>query len=130
MKKIIALVLALIMSFSLVSVAFATDVDTLPEAPETEETEQTDAEKLLGEYSWILDLPAGTVIPAFKIAKIALKFLKVYVKICSAFGLDPLETGKFLFDYIGGVIEDNKDKLPELNLGDDAATETFALLVA
>ena len=119
MKKIIALLLTLVMAFSLASVAFATEGDVaLPEAPETEENGSLadTAEDLLGEYSWILDLPSGSLIPAFKIAKIALKFLKVYVKICDAFGLDPMETGKFLFDYIGGVIEDNKDKLPEINV--------------
>ena len=117
MKKIIALLLTLVMAFSLASVAFAEEVTTAPEAPETEENGSIadSAEELLGEYSWILDLPAGSLIPAFKIAKIALKFLKVYVKICDAFNLDPMETGKFLFDYIGGVIEDNKDQIPELS---------------
>ncbi len=118
MKKIIALLLTLIMTFSLASVAFATEGEVAPEAPETEADGSVvdKAEELLGEYSWILDLPAGSLVPALKIAKIALKFLKVYVKICAVFGLDPLETGKFLFDFIGGVIEDNKDKLPEITV--------------
>ncbi len=118
MKKIIALLLTLIMTFSLASVAFATEGEVAPEAPETEADGSVvdKAEELLGEYSWILDLPASSLKPALKIAKILLKFLKVYVKICSAFGLDPLETGKFLFDFVGGVIEDNKDKLPEITV--------------
>ncbi len=119
MKKIIALLLALIMTFSLASVAFATEGETTDTADKTV-TEK--AEELLGEYDWILDLDAGTILPALKIAKIALKFLKVYVKICGVFGLDPIETGKFLFDYVAKVVEENKDKLP----GGDATTETPA----
>ena len=115
MKKIIALFLALIMTFSLASVAFATEGEVAPEAPETEADGSIvdSAEELLGEYSWILDLPAGSLVPALKIAKIALKFVKVYIKICAAFGLDPMDTAKFIFDYIGGVVEENKDKIPE-----------------
>ncbi len=116
MKKIIALLLTLIMTFSLASVAFAAEGEVAPEAPEAEGSVVDKAEELLGEYSWILDLPASSLKPALKIAKIALKFLKVYVKICNAFGLDPLETGKFLFDFVGGIIEDNKDKLPEITV--------------
>lgn len=124
MKKIIALLLALIMTFSLAAVAFATEggEGEAPEAAPADKTVIEQAEELLGEYSWILDLPAGTIVPALKIAKIALKFLKVYIKICDVFGLDPIETGKFLFDYIAKVVEENKDKLP----GGDANTETPA----
>ena len=120
MKKIIALLLALIMTFSVGTLAFAEDATT--EEPATDKTVIEQAEELLGEYSWILDLPAESIIPALKIAKILLKFLKVYVKICDAFGLDPIETGKFLFDYIAKVVEENKDKLP----GGDATTDTTA----
>ena len=132
MKKIIALLLALIMTFSVATVAFATEgeattPDTETTAPaEGEENGELDilgtVEGFLGEYEWILDLPFGVVPPALKIAKIALKFLKVYIKICDAFGLDPIETGKFLFDYIAKVVEENKDNLP----GGDATTETPA----
>ncbi len=121
MKKIIALLLALIMTFSVGTLAFATEGETVEE-PTTDKTVIEQAEDLLGEYSWILDLPAESILPALKIAKILLKFLKVYVKICDAFGLDPIETGKFLFDYIAKVVEENKDKLP----GGDATTETPA----
>ena len=121
MKKIIALLLALIMTFSVGTLAFATEGETVEE-PTTDKTVIEQAEDLLGEYSWILDLPAESIIPALKIAKILLKFLKVYVKICDAFGLDPIETGKFLFDYIAKVVEENKDKLPS----GDATTETPA----
>ena len=130
MKKIIALLLALMMTFSVATVAFATEAEapeadtetTAPEAPEEDKPVSDQLDEMLGEYDWILDLPFGTVKPALKIAKIALKFLKVYIKICDVFGLDPIETVKFLFDYIAKVVEENKDKLP----GGDANTETPA----
>ena len=78
MKKFIALLLALLMTFSVATVAFATDA-TAP-APETS-TEETTEEIDLGEYQWILDLPLWTLKPGLKIAKIALKFVKVYLKL-------------------------------------------------
>ena len=67
MKKIIALLLALIMTFSVATVAFAEDVTDEP----AEETILTDVKEFLGEYEWILDLPAGVIPPALKLAKIA-----------------------------------------------------------
>ena len=115
MKKIIALLLALIMTFSVATVAFATEGEAT--APETEttvpaegETEgegsiTDDLDEMLGEYSWILDLPFGTVGPALQIAKMALKFLKVYLKICAVFNLDPQETAESIFEWIGGLAE-------------------------
>ena len=111
MKKIIALLLALIMTFSVATVAFATEGETTDVA--TEEKASDKVAEFIEGYEWILDLPAGSILPALKIAKIALKFVKVYVKICNVFNLDPMETGKFLFDYITKVVEENKDKLPE-----------------
>lgn len=75
MKKFIALLLALLMTFSVATVAFAAD-ETAPEAPETS-TEEID----LGEFQWILDLPLWTLKPGLKIAKIALKFVKIYLKL-------------------------------------------------
>lgn len=76
MKKIIALLLALLMTFSVATVAFAAE-ETAP--AETETTEEID----LGEYQWLLDLPLWTVGPGLKIAKIALKFVKLYLKLSS-----------------------------------------------
>ncbi len=115
MKKIIALLLALIMTFSVATVAFATDAeapaDTETSAPADGETTEEDKpvsdqlDEMLGEYDWILDLPFGTVKPALKVAKIALKLVLVYVKICRAFNLDPMETAQGILEFIGGLTE-------------------------
>lgn len=129
MKKIIALLLALIMTFSVATVAFATegeiaDADTETTAPVDTPEEEKLSDKLgamLGEYEKLLDLPFGVVGPALKIAKIALKFLKVYLKICDVFHLDPVDTAYAIFDYVGGVLEDNGVELP--NIGTETPEE-------
>lgn len=119
MKKIIALLLALIMTFSMGTVAFAEgDVTEAPEtnAPVVEEegTEGTDEAPILGEYDWILDLPFGTVKPALKIAKIVLKLAKVYVKLGFVFGfIDKEAFMQQVYDFIGGLIGDAE--APEVN---------------
>ena len=104
MKKIIALLLALMMTFSVATVAFAEG---------TEEESTPSAEEMLGEYAWILDIPAGTIAPALKFAMFALKAAKVYVKICGIFNLDPVETAGKIVDFIEKVLEDNKVEEPE-----------------
>ncbi len=131
MKKIIALLLALIMTFSVATVAFATDAEApetnsgevAPEAPEEGKLSDKLGD-LLGEYEKLLDLPFGVVKPALKIAKIALKFLKVYLKICDVFHLDPMKTAQFIFDYVGGVLEDNGVQIP--GTGEEAPEEAPA----
>lgn len=131
MKKIIALLLALIMSFSVVTVVFATDAEapeadtetTAPaETPEEDATISDQLDEMLGEYNWILDLPFGVVPPALKIAKIALKFLKVYLKICDVFHLDPVDTAYAIFDYVSGAIEDSGIEIP--GVGEETEPET------
>lgn len=133
MKKIIALLLALIMTFSVGTLAFATEGDvtepgTTEEAPvEGEVDVMGTVEGFLGEYSWILDLPFGVVPPALKIAKIALKFVKVYLKICDAFNLDPMETAQGIFEYIAKIAEENEDLknlLDQVEVPTTAAPET------
>ncbi len=139
MKKIIALLLALIMTFSVATVAFAAEGEA--EAPETETTAPAEGEteeegsitdqldEMLGEYDWILDLPFGTVKPALKIAKIALKFLKVYLKICDVFNLDPMETAQGIIEWVGDLLEENNIQIP--GTGDETPeTETTAPAVA
>ena len=133
MKKIIALLLALIMTFSVATVAFAEDAVTEPEttvaAPDN--SEEVDVmgtiEGFLGTYSWILDLPFGVVPPALKLAKVALKFLKVYLKICGVFNLDPMETAKGIFEFIAKIAEENEDLknlLDQVEVPTTAAPET------
>lgn len=111
MKKIIALLLALIMTFSMGTVAFAEETDTNGDAsssttaPEDGDTDDSEEESILGEYDWILDLPFGTVKPALKIAKIVLKLAKVYVKLGIIFGvIDKDALVDQISDFIGGLI--------------------------
>lgn len=94
MKKFIALLLAILMTFSVATVAFAADETTA--APETETTApsgegeaEAEGEFDLGEFQWILDLPLWTLKPMLKVAKIALKFVKVYLKLSEVFGNIP-----------------------------------------
>lgn len=100
MKKIIALLLAFVMVFSLGTVAFATDETT---APETSTTEPAEGETTAGELDWILDLPFWTVGPALKFAKIALKLVKVYVKLAIIFGIIDKDE---ITEQIDGMIQD------------------------
>lgn len=124
MKKIIALLLALIMTFSMGTVAFAEGEvaggdETVVTPPPSEggegesEAEGEDAEgtedSILGEYDWILDLPFGTVKPALKVAKIVLKLAKVYVKLAIIFGIiDKDALIDQIGDFIGGLIGDEQ----------------------
>jgi len=124
MKKIIALLLALIMTFSMGTVAFAEGEveggdETVVTPPseggegeseaEGEDAEGTDEDSILGEYDWILDLPFGTVKPALKVAKIVLKLAKVYVKIAIIFGvIDKDALVDQIGDFIGGLIGDEQ----------------------
>jgi hypothetical protein len=94
MKKFIALLLAILMTFSVATVAFAADATTAPETETTTPVEGTEGEDNalgvdLGEFSWILDLPLWTAKPLLKIAKIALKFVKVYFKLSELVGNIP-----------------------------------------
>ena len=123
MKKIIALLLAFVMCFSVGTVAFATDevetttavgedvtdtesTDTTVDE-ETSDEETTEEEPLLGEYDWILDLPFSTVGPALKLAKIILKFAKIYVKLAIIFGImDKEEITRPIMDLLQSILKD------------------------
>ena len=112
MKKIIALLLALVMTFSVATIAFAAEED-IADAPVVEEEAIPDniadgLKGLLGEYAWILDLPFETVGPALWFAKMAVKFVISYISICNKLGLDPTETAQKIFDFAAGLVEQYK----------------------
>ncbi len=105
MKKIISLLLALIMAFSVCSVAFAAD-DTVaqPEAP-------AEGGDVMGDLDFLLDLPLWTAKPMLKVAKIALKLVKVVVKVCAVFGIEP-----------GDIIEKIEELINQTQNGGEEAT--------
>ncbi len=110
MKKIIALLLALIMTFSVATVAFATEAET--DAPAVEEEVPSNIadglKGMLGEYAWILDLPFETVGPALWFAKMAVKFVIAYISFCNKLGIDPAETAQKIFDFAASLVEKYK----------------------
>ncbi len=132
MKKIIALILALIMTFSMGTVAFAegTEIDDTT-AGETENTPNEGGEgeaetEEAGDFDWLLDLPFWTVKPAAKIAKILLKFVKVFVKLAVIFGLvDTNDIIGQIEDLINGTVNGDAptEEAPE------APAEPVALLI-
>ncbi len=77
MKKLIALVLALLMAFSASVVAFAADAEA-PAEGETTAAAEDDGFN-------IEDLPFWTIKPGLKVAKIVLKIAKVFLKIALIF---------------------------------------------
>lgn len=117
MKKVISLLLAILMAFSLVTVAFATEgeaaapetTDVAPEGSEGGEGESEEAPIDLGEYQWILDLPFWTVGPALKFAKIALKLVSAYLKVAKIFGLVDQDMGDMIMGAIMDMIENSQN---------------------
>ena len=104
MKKVIALVLAIIMTLSIGVVAFAADEAPAEPATTVEETteEQFDPMKL----------PAWLIPVALKLGKIALKLAKVFVKIATVFGI--IDSGDLvakITDFINGL--QKPDTTPE-----------------
>ncbi len=105
MKKIIALLLALVMTFSVATMAFAADeTATAPEAGTETEVPEGD----LAGFEWLLDLPLWTAKPLLTIAKIALKFVKVYLKISAVFNNIPDEVVDGIEQAIKNIIENTE----------------------
>lgn len=117
MKKIISLLLALLMAFSVVTVAFANGDETTAEQPDTtlsDENNTTEEETPegaldLGEFQWILDLPFWTVGPALKFAKIAFKLVSAYLKVAKIFGLVEQDMGDMILGAILDMIENSQN---------------------
>lgn len=124
MKKVISLFLALLMAFSVVTVAFATegepttdsstgDVTTdVNDGAGSGDSEATPEEDEFGDLQWIMDLPFWTVGPAFKFAKIAFKLVSVYLKVAKIFGLVDKDMGDMLMEVILGLIENGGAQAP------------------
>ncbi|MDO4381115.1 MAG: hypothetical protein Q4D20_09605 [Clostridia bacterium] len=111
MKKVIALVLAMIMLFSTGMVAFAADV------PAEGTTAASDADDSFDP----MDLPAWMVPVALKLAKVALKLAKVFVKIATIFGIvDKGDLVNKITDFINSIVKP----------GGDAEVSTTAPLAA
>lgn len=125
MKKFLSLVLALIMAFSVVTVAFATDASEVEPDTTTTAASSEDAEGA-GSLDWLLDLPVWTLKPGSKVLKIALKLVKVVVKIAMAFGI--IDAGDII-DQITGMINGNTNT-PDNGETTTAAPETTAAAAA
>ena len=104
MKKIIALLLALIMTFSVATVAFATEAEA-GDTPVVEDATDAKLKEMLGEYAWILDVPASAIAPALKLAMFVLKIAKIYIKICGVFNLDPVATAGKLVEFVKAQLD-------------------------
>lgn len=135
MKKIISLLLALLMTFSVVTVAFAegTEETTAPTettAPATEEGEEGEEGATdFGDLQWIMDLPFWTAKSGLKLAKVAFKLVSVYLTVAKIFGLVDKDMGDMLLEAIIGLIESsqNGEEVPEETT---VAPETTAAVAA
>ena len=96
MKKLFAVLVALTLVLSMGTIAFAEGEEAV---------EKDELAEMLGEYAWILDVPAGTVGPALKVAMFALKLAKIYIKFCNFFKLDPAATAGKLVEFAKAQLE-------------------------
>ena len=107
MKKVISILLAVLMMFSFVTVAFAEETADLTENEANEgaivipDINEID----LGDYEWLLDLPFWTVGPALKFAKIALKLVNVYLKVAKIFGFVDKDLSDYVMEAIIGMVK-------------------------
>lgn len=109
MKKLIALFLALVMVFSLTTVAFAAEGTTETTAASEETTAPEGTEEEAGDFDFLLDLPVWTLKPMLKVAKVALKLVKVVVKVGAVFGMEPGD----IIEQITNLIESTENSEEE-----------------
>ena len=105
MKKLISVLLAILMVFSVVTVAFAADGDPAEEPAATEETQENSAfdaivKLLIGDGS-IENVPLGTAKAGLKIAKIFLKLAKAFIKVGDALGF--IDGDKIFLDLVNSI---------------------------
>ena len=105
MKKLISVFLAILMVFSVVTVAFAADGDPAEEPAATEETQENSAfdaivKLLIGDGN-IENVPLGTAKAGLKIAKIFLKLAKAFIKVGDALGF--IDGDKIFLDLVNSI---------------------------
>lgn len=106
MKKVIAVVLAMIMVLSTGIVAFAADVEETP-------AETTVVDENTEENFEFTDLPAWMIPVMLKLAKVALKLAKAFVKIGAIVGI--IDTGDLvqkITDFINSLVNKPGDTEP------------------
>ena len=107
MKKLISVLLAILMVFSVVTVAFAADGDPAEEPAATEESGGNDFLNLIIRLiigdGQIENIPLGTAKAGLKIAKIFAKLAKAFIKVGDALGF--LDADKIFLDLVGKIEE-------------------------
>ena len=105
MKKLIAVLLAVLMMFSVVTVAFAEgeadDTTTTAAAEENSNAALDSIIKLLIGDGSIENMPVGTAKAGLKIAKVFLKLAKAFIKVGDALGL--IDGDKIFLDLVNNV---------------------------
>lgn len=122
MKKLISILLAVLMAFSVVTVAFAADQ---PAAAEDNKSSAFDAifKALIGDGS-PENIPLGTAKAGFKIAKIFLKLAKAFIKVGDALGfINGDDIVMDLAKSLAGMLTNKDEEKPAEPAATDPATQ-------
>ena len=119
MKKLISVLLAVLMVFSVVTVAFAAEGEGAGEEPTTQAAEENknaafDAivKALIGDGG-IENIPVGTAKAGIKVAKVVLKLAKAFIKVGDALGF--IDGDKIFLDLVNsvaGMLNKGNDETP------------------